>query len=297
VPDADPAYAALRQCVLQARLLDRARGYYAWRTALSFGILAAGILLVSPAPAIAALLIAFGSVQVGLVGHDAAHGAVFRSRLANVILGSLCWSVALGVSFRYWHARHSRHHASPNDPASDPDMQWEFGPGLLPFLAFTLRVEGWRYVVASREIVDLVLVSVSALAWLAPTILFGPSWIFTLLASQVLASLYLGGAVAPNHIGMPVWSGGAAPTFLERQLASSRNVAPGWIADFVFGGLNYQIEHHLFPSMPRNHFASARVLVKTFCRQRGLPYTECGVASVYRLILAELPRLVQPDRA
>ena len=34
-------------------------------------------------------------------------------------------------------------------------------------------------------------------------------------------------------------------------MLTSRNVRGGWLVDFALGGLNYQIEHHLFPSMPR----------------------------------------------
>src|SRR5262249_62398859 len=68
--------------------------------------------------------IAFSSVQVALIGHDAGHLAIFKSARANAIVGSLCWSVALGISFRYWQDRHNRHHACTNDAASDPDLQW-----------------------------------------------------------------------------------------------------------------------------------------------------------------------------
>ena len=56
-------------------------------------------------------------------------------------------------------------------------------------------------------------------------------------------------------------------SFLERQVLSSRNVLPHPVTDFVFGGLNYQIEHHLFPTMPRVHFRRARTIVKRFMRR------------------------------
>src|SRR5436305_5664233 len=70
------------------------------------------------------LLMAFGSVQVSLIGHDAGHLAVFRGPRANWALGSLCWSLVLGIGFWYWYDRHTRHHASTNDLAADPDLQW-----------------------------------------------------------------------------------------------------------------------------------------------------------------------------
>jgi fatty acid desaturase len=103
----------------------------------------------------------------------------------------------------------------------------------------------------------------------------------------VLAGLYLALVVAPNHIGMPMWQSGSSQTFVEQQVVSSRNVAAGLLCDFLFGGLNYQIEHHLFPSMPRNHFADAAALVRPFCAERGLPYTEIGASAVFRLVWQE----------
>jgi fatty acid desaturase len=297
--DASATYAALRRSVVDAGLLKRAHRYYAWRVSVSFLILAAGIacaLVGSPLVLLpSAVLIAFGSVQVALVGHDAGHQAVFSGRRANVLLASACWSLALGISFAYWNDRHNRHHASPNHVGHDPDVQWAYGPWFVPFLAFTFRMEGWRYawhdLRGYRRVMEMMLLAVGTLAWLLPTAGFGWQWLVTVAVAQVLASVYLAFVVAPNHIGMPTWSARADLTFLEQQLLSSRNVAPSPIGDFLFGGLNYQIEHHLFPTMPRSRFSAARRLVKPFCGEHGLPYNEFGVVAVYRLLWDEVPRL------
>jgi fatty acid desaturase len=287
----DTAYAELRRSVVAAGLLERAYTYYAWRSLCSFGFLGAGVALSPSAPLLACALIAFGSVQVALIGHDAGHQAILRARQHNNALATLCWTAALGISFRYWNDRHDRHHASPNQPGADPDLDWSFGPALTPLLAFTLRVESWGYATSHRDWTELALICINALAWLAPLVWLGPGWLLMFVFSQLLASLYLAAVVGTNHVGMPTVSGHSSATFLERQLRSSRNVVPHPLTDFVFGGLNYQIEHHLFTTMPRNHFSRARVLIKRFCVQQHLPYTECGVIEVYRLVLHELPRL------
>ena len=289
------SYPLLRKRVVAAGLLRRSYAYYTWRTALSVAILIGGIFLAAYVPALAAIVIAFGCVQVALVGHDAGHQAVFASRRANAALGALCWTAAVGISFHYWNDRHNRHHATPNHVTLDPDLKWSYGPVLTPFLALTFRVEGWQYAVRTlrghgrqRE---LALLAASTVAWLLPLLALGPLWLVTLLCSQVLASVYLAAVVAPNHIGMALWPAHASPSFMERQLLSSRNVSPSRVADFLFGGLNYQVEHHLFASMPRNHFAAARKLVKAFCAEQGLPYAESGALTAYRAVVAELPRL------
>ena len=51
-----------------------------------------------------------------------------------------------------------------------------------------------------------------------------------------------------------------------RQVLTSRNVRGGRVVDFALGGLNYQIEHHLFPSMPRPELAHAQRVVPPVLR-------------------------------
>jgi fatty acid desaturase len=302
VPANDRAYAALRRRVVEAGLLERSYGYYVWRTAISVLILAAGFALgFTSAGVLAAVVIAFGSIQVAMIGHDSGHLEVFKTQKYNIALGTLCWTLLLGISFAYWDDRHTRHHTSTNDPVEDPDMQWSFGPALTPFMAFTFRIEGWRFawtrLRGRRRAVEVAFLAISLLAWLFPVTIVGWSWLVTFVVGQILASLYLAGIVSTNHIGMPIWAAHAPMSFLERQLRSSRNVLPSPMVDFVFGGLNYQIEHHLFPTMPRNHLGAARAMVKPYCLALGLPYAECSVVVVYREVLEALPGHTRPRTA
>jgi fatty acid desaturase len=304
-PDAPGTYVVLRRMVIGAGLLERAYGYYLWRGGLSFALLLGGgaVAFLAPREPLAillpALLLAFGSVQVALVGHDAGHLAVFNRRSSNFALGSLCWSLAVGISFWYWHDRHNRHHASTNDRSEDPDVQRSGVVALYAvFLPLAFRIDGWRFALwrlsGARRVAEVTLLLLSTLGWLAPATVLGWWWVAVFGASQVLAGIYLSLAIAPNHIAMPTWPAGTALPFLDRQVLSSRNVAANRMWDFVFGGLNYQIEHHLFPTMPRNRFAEARALVKPFCTAHGLPYTEMGAFASYRLILAEWRRVGTP---
>jgi fatty acid desaturase len=63
------------------------------------------------------------------------------------------------------------------------------------------------------------------------------------------------------------------------------------MVDFFYGGLNYQIEHHLFPTMPRSKLGQARAIVRPFCIAHGLAYEEVSVVTSYRRVYAELARL------
>ncbi len=79
---------------------------------------------------------------------------------------------------------------------------------------------------------------------------------------QGLFGLYLGASFAPNHKGMPILDAADRSDFLRRQVLTSRNVRGGWLTDLVMGGLNYQIEHHLFPSMPRPNLRRSQALIE-----------------------------------
>src|SRR5262249_60948922 len=129
--------------------------------------------------------------------------------------------------------------AQTNDEAADPDVRWTIGRGFFPLLPFAFRLEGWQFAVrelrGSQRLTELAVLSFSTLVWLLPTIMLGWSWGVAVVCSQILAGLYLSALIAPNHIGMPTWPAGARPPFLERQVQSSRNVAPNPVWDFAFG--------------------------------------------------------------
>jgi fatty acid desaturase len=95
---------------------------------------------------------------------------------------------------------------------------------------------------------------------------------------------------------MPIVPPGGRPDFLSRQVLMSRNVRGGPVVDFAMGGLNYQIEHHLFPSMPRPHLRLARPLVRAHCEELGIPYAETGLVDSYRQALLHLHEVGEPLR-
>jgi fatty acid desaturase len=117
-----------------------------------------------------------------------------------------------------------------------------------------------------------------------------------LIVQQGLLGLYLGCAFAPNHKGMPVLSEQDELDFLRRQVLTSRNVRGGRLVDFALGGLNYQIEHHLFPSLPRPSLRHAQPLVRAFCLEHGLPYCERTLLGSYTEALRHLRTVGAPPR-
>ena len=115
-----------------------------------------------------------------------------------------------------------------------------------------------------------------------------------IIVQQGLFGLYLGCSFAPNHKGMPILDAADRSDFLRRQVLTSRNVRGGLLTDFALGGLNYQIEHHLFPSMPRPNLRRSQTLIEAFCQQHDLPYCQASLAGSYAQALRHLNTVGRP---
>jgi fatty acid desaturase len=323
-------YAELKRAIVAAGLLERAYGDYLVRGGVVYAafVLSLALPFVLPATpawsAAEALLIGFASIQVALIGHDAGHLAVVASTRGNRRLGSLCWSLSTGIGFWYWSTRHNAHHAHVNDTGKDPEIQgaalvaftehdaasrrgWRrvvvryqalLSPFMVVFVLLVVvafRVESWLFALrrlrGARRLGEIALLGANIILWGWAIAASGRHLAEVFLGAQAVAGLYLAAIVAPNHKGMPVWTEDSAPSFLERQVLGSRNVRPHPLTDLLFGGLNYQIEHHLFPTMPRANLARARAIVRPFCRAHGLDYDEAGLLTSYRRVLSELARV------
>src|SRR5262245_45990269 len=273
------------------------------------------------------VLAAFSSGQVGLAAHDLGHGQAPRLRPFVFDLAACFTMLVLGMGRAWWVDKHNRHHAFPNQEGKDPDVTIEaiaFTPEqalnrkgltrllaryqaflffpLLMLEALHLRVEGLRYLtkhkVRMRRVeIALILLSIGwALALPIAALGLGAGLVFAVV-TQALTGLYLGCIFAPNHKGMPVLGEDDQLDFFRRQVVTARNVHPGPVTDYVYGGLNYQIEHHLFPTMPRNRLGEARQVVKQFCAERGVPYYETSVVQSFTEIVESLHEAGAPLRA
>jgi fatty acid desaturase len=328
-------YAQLSRQIKQAGLLQRRPAYYIGKIALTAAALAAGwtaFVLVGDSwwtLAVAAFL-AVMFTQVGFLGHDAGHRQICRTKRANYILGILCGNLAIGLSYGWWVDKHNRHHAHPNTVDADPDIMlsvlafsgtqvrtrraatrlvlryqaYLFFPMLL-LEAFSVHIASIRALAsrASRHRAwEVALLATHIAGYLAVVLLvLSPmKAVVFILVQQSLFGLYLGSSFAPNHTGMLVLPAADRTDFLRRQVLTSRNVRGGWLTDLALGGLNYQIEHHLFPSMPSPNLRRAQALIEAFCQQHGLPYCQASLAGSYAQALRHLNavgRLTHPGTA
>jgi fatty acid desaturase len=319
-------YSVLLKSVTEAGLLRRTPGFYiAVFTGLCLALAGLTTAFFLLGDTWFQLLIAAGIgillTQFAFLTHEASHRQVFRSGPVNDWIGRCLAAGMVGISYAWWMTKHTRHHGNPNTIGKDPDIEFDTisfteddaakQRGLLRwmtqrqgYLFFPLlTLEGINLHVRSiatlfrREKIEgrsleLTLIAVRLAAYVAVIFLFLPvGMAFAFIGVQLAVfGVYMGASFAPNHKGMPLIGKDARVDFLSKQVLTSRNIT-GRGTTALMGGLNYQIEHHLFPSMPRPHLRRARELVKAHCQAQGVPYTETTLMRSYGIVIAYLNRV------
>jgi fatty acid desaturase len=323
-------FAALNRQIVKSGLLDRQPAHYAARmsvvTAMFAGVCVAFV-LIGPSwwnIGVAGLLGVVFS-QTALLAHDIAHRQVFRTKTPSAIAGRIAANVAVGMSYGWWMDKHTRHHNNPNHDDLDPDVQPElliwatesawgrrgikgfvnrhqaglFFP-LLTLLSIDLRIssiKALRRPGMKRRGLEAGLMALHLVAYAAALLLvLSPlqALVFFLVHHAVFG-VYLGMTFAPNHKGMPHPTGDE--DYLRKQVLTSRNVKGGRLTDVALGGLNYQIEHHLFPAMPTPNLPKAQPIVRAYCERAGISYAEMSLIRSYRQALRHLHAVGAPLRA
>ncbi|MEV7020829.1 acyl-CoA desaturase [Kitasatospora sp. NPDC093558] len=325
-------FAQLSRRIAAEGLLGRRHGYYAVRAGLVLAAFAGGWCALFALGdtwwqlgLAAAMSVVFA--QIGLLSHDLAHRQVFSRRVPSEIGGRIAANLLMGMSYGWWMNKHTRHHANPNHEERDPDVapdlvvwsqrQARQASGLARFIG--RRQAFLFFPLLLLEGLNLSFNSFRALRgpavkrpWLEGTLLvvhfagylglvfaaLPPGKAVAFLAvHQALLGVYLGCVFAPNHKGMLMVTPDMRLDFLRRQVLTSRNVRGGLAVDAVMGGLNYQVEHHLFPSMPTPALGRAARITRAFCAEKGIPYYEVGLFRSYREILAHLHHTGEPIRS
>jgi fatty acid desaturase len=315
-------FAALARVIKQHGLLNRRLGDYIVKFVVNATLLAVGwtaFVMLGPSwwQLVVAAFLAVVFTQLAFIGHDAGHKQIFAGKRANDVVGYLHAGL-VGMSYGWWVGKHSRHHANPNHEDKDPDIdisvlaftsrqaaarrglpRWIvrhqatlFFP-LLLLEGVSLHVSGVRAIARGKVAaprLETTLLAGHLIGYLAVVFLVLPPLqaVAFILVHQGLWGVYMGCSFAPNHKGMPVLSSGQRLDYLSKQVLTSRNVRGGRIVDFVLGGLNYQIEHHLFPNMPRANLRHAQPMVQQFCASNAIPYRQNSAVASYIQVLRHL---------
>jgi len=315
-------FSPLLREIKDAGLLERRTASYVIAITLNVALLAAtwaGIALLGNSwlQLLLAVPLAVFTTRAAFFGHDAGHQQISKSRKWHDWLGMLHGDLLCGMSYGWWNDKHNRHHANPNHTDKDPDvgegvLVWTleqasgrkglegwltrnqariFFP-LLTLEGFNLKVSGIRFLLARRrtEKTEIGLMAAHLALYFAALFLIlspGQAVVFAVVHHMIFG-LHLGSVFAPNHKGMEMPDDDSNWGHLEKQVLTSRNVNGGLVTDWMMGGLNYQIEHHLFPSMPRANLRFAQPIVRAYCERIGMPYVSTGLIESYRLGLRHM---------
>jgi fatty acid desaturase len=238
-------------------------------------------------------------------------------------MGLLLANLFAGLSYGFWLRKHNKHHQRPNQIGEDPDIairvlsftteskeskrglerwfsdrQGYLFPLLLLFTGFDLLVDSFAGLVRKDRKLSIRLLefSLMMIRQLTPyvvfAILFGPIWGLALWFVMMMAfGFFMGAAFAPNHKGMPLVPKDAKLDFFSRQVLTSRNIKGSWLKDNLMGGLNYQVEHHLFPSMARPNLRKAHEIVVEYCRKHEVTLVEMNLLASYVAIMKHLNKV------
>jgi fatty acid desaturase len=320
-PSVTSTYNELLARVRGEGLLERRRGFYvAMFAVLVTGLLGAvaGFVLLGDSWFQLLIAAALGLIftQFAFLGHEASHRQVFASGPTNDRAGRLIATWLVGMSYQWWMTKHTRHHANPNTEGKDPDIAFDTisftekdAARQRGLLALITRRQGYLFFpLLLLEGVNLHVTSIRSLLARGPverrgselvaiglrlsiylTIVFVTlpvGMAFAFLGVQLAVfGVYMGASFAPNHKGMPLLPTGTRVDFLNKQVLTSRNIRGGWTMTLLMGGLNHQVEHHLFPSMARPYLARTRELVREHCRTLDVPYTETGLLTAHRTVV------------
>lgn len=297
------------------RLKRKAALILAWFALSYVGLLCAPTLY---AALLAGLSLALAAAALGFsVFHDANHGTLFRRATANLRAAQLC-SVLLGPSRYFWVDKHQRlHHRQPNVLGWDDDLEtrgflrlspactWEprfrrqelkavvyYGFNTLEWLFWKDfrclaqgRLNKWRAVdLGAQERAELLVCKALyvLLFVLPPFVVLPLLWavaafiLFHLVFSWMMAIVFQVAHLTP---GMDFGGVREGDDWASHQVRTTADFATSSrLATWFTGGLNHQIEHHLFPNVAHTHYPGLRPIVRTIAERHGLECHDLGGA-------------------
>ncbi|XP_061465822.1 acyl-CoA (8-3)-desaturase-like [Rhineura floridana] len=284
-----------------------------WLTLLYFGT--------SLLPIIVSLvLLTISQVQASWLQHDLGHLSVFQKPKWNHLLHKLVMCHIVGASANWWNLLHFQHHAKPNCYTKDPDLdahpflftlgkslsvelgakkkkympynhQHKYFSFTMPPLLFPTYFHYRTFYVAFKKKfwVDLawMLTFYIKFFYIYGSLLEIKTLLAYYLLFRMMESSWFVWVSQMSHIPMHIDYDKNLDWF-SLQLQGTCNVDQSLFNDWFTGHLNFQIEHHLFPTMPRHNYWKVAPLVKSLCAKHGVEYKCKPLLTAFADILRSL---------
>lgn len=241
------------------------------------------------------------------VSHDILHLQYFKKKRLSFQLSYPFSAIILSNSSSWWDFKHNiNHHTWCNVPQKDEDilaMDGAFTPnhkgdkawlratkylvfwGAMFFMYPAFIVQSYNFVIKKKLWGELALM---LLHW---PLVWGVVFYFLPLREAVIVYLTLNFVLSPwlafgfitNHLGCEVFEKEVGEKFswMELQMRTSRSLKGGAFVHWFYGGLNTQVEHHLFPKAPRFNLLKVQKITREFAQKHNLNYFETTPIEAY----------------
>jgi len=275
---------------------------------LSLGV--AFVMLPHWHPLLLALFLTVVLTRAVFVSHDILHLQYFKNKKLSFWLSYPFSALILSNSSSWWDHKHNvNHHTWCNVVEKDEDIRaldGAFTPhhrgnspfirkykyllfwGAMFFMYPAFIAQSYKFVLKRRHYGELALMLMHwPLIWgtIFYTLPFGSA--LTLFVSlYLLLSAWLAFGFITNHLGCEVFDleQSRDMSWMEIQMRGSRSLRGGRFVHWFYGGLNTQIEHHLFPRAPRFNLLRVQQMTREFARKHGIDYFETTPMEAYRQI-------------
>jgi len=265
-----------------------------------------GYVLAERSPLLGMLFLGLGMQQAGWIGHDYTHG---RGR-ASIIIGHALSGLINGFSRSWWSEKHNKHHVHPNqagvddDIANDPilhlyvpdtaDNDFVFRPyqHFYYHFAYMFLYASWRaqslisaYKTRNWFELSLIVTNYAILATLPLSVVIGSILIGGFLVAEIVTATHQSEDMLPS----------ISHEFALDQFRTTRDVhMESTVANYLWGGMQYQLIHHLFPTMPRYYYPSMIPKIKQFASENGVEYRTAGAIEIFRMNYETMQKFAQP---
>jgi len=265
-------------------------------------------------PIVVGLIFVLLMVRSTYIVHDLLHKQYFSRKWSNR-LGLIFGNLLIGLSGKWWDREHNvMHHTYTNSAEKDTDVQG-FGGAiigehnsiqfihkhqhiffylLLPAIYFSFVIQSYAFVFEKKNWKELLFLVLHLIIPTSIVMTLG-----VLDGAIVLAVMYFGYGLAlglvtiTNHIGLPIHFGDDYKQYswIDLQTRGSRNIKGGSLIHYFYGGLNTQIEHHIFPHASRFQLLKIAKETEVLCKEHGYIYYATSPYQAYKEIFLYMKKL------
>jgi len=242
------------------------------------------------------------------VSHDILHLQYFKSKKLSFKLSYPFSTIILSNSPSWWDYKHNvNHHTYCNIIEKDEDIRALDGAftndnhrgdseflkkykhlvfwGAMFFMNFAFIAQSYNFAIKRKLWGELLMMLSHWFVIWGPIFYYLPfsDALIVFLTLQFTASLWLSFGFITNHLGCEAFEEkeGKKLSWMELQMRGSRSLKGGMIVHWFYGGLNTQIEHHLFPKAPRFNLRKVQKITKNFAKKHNLFYFETTPLEAY----------------